>query len=49
MSELPEPQEHKAMLQSHFGFREMPFGVTPDPRFFYSHPHYLEGLAALFH
>jgi general secretion pathway protein A len=37
------------MLQSHFGFDEMPFGVTPDPRFFYSHPHYLEGLAALVH
>ncbi len=49
MSELPGPPEHKAMLHSHFGFREMPFGVTPDPRFFYSHPHYLEGLAALVH
>ena len=49
MSELPQPQEHKTMLHSHFGFREMPFGVTPDPRFFYSHPHYLEGLAALVH
>ncbi|HUC99000.1 MAG TPA: AAA family ATPase [Candidatus Polarisedimenticolaceae bacterium] len=49
MSALPGPQEHKAMLHSHFGFREMPFGVTPDPRFFYSHPHYLEGLAALVH
>jgi general secretion pathway protein A len=49
MSELPGAQEHKAMLQNHFGFREMPFGVTPDPRFFYSHPHYLEGLAALVH
>jgi general secretion pathway protein A len=49
MSELPGPQEHKAMLHSHFGFREMPFGVTPDPRFFHNHPHYLEGLAALVH
>jgi type II secretory pathway predicted ATPase ExeA len=49
MIELPRAQEHKAMLESHFGFREMPFGVTPDPRFFYSHPHYLEGLAALVH
>ena len=49
MSELPGPPEAKAMLQNHFGFREMPFGVTPDPRFFYSHPHYLEGLAALVH
>jgi general secretion pathway protein A len=49
MSELHGSPEHKAMLHSHFGFREMPFGVTPDPRFFYSHPHYLEGLAALVH
>src|SRR5687767_8438839 len=49
MSELPQPQQHKTMLHSHFGFREMPFGVTPDPRFFYNHPPYLEGLAALVH
>jgi general secretion pathway protein A len=42
-------QQHKAMLETHFGFRETPFGVTPDPRFFYSHPVYLEGLAALVH
>src|SRR5918994_1128133 len=49
MSELPSSQKHKAMFESHFGFREMPFGVTPDPRFFYGHPHYLEGLAALVH
>jgi general secretion pathway protein A len=49
MTELAGAQEHKAMLENHFGFREMPFGVTPDPRFFYSHPHYLEGLAALVH
>jgi general secretion pathway protein A len=37
------------MFESHFGFRELPFGVTPDPRFFYDHPLYLEGLAALSH
>ena len=49
MSELSESQEHKTMLHSHFGFREMPFGVTPDPHFFYNHPRYLEGLAALVH
>ena len=49
MSELSVPQEHKTMLHSHFGFREMPFGVTPDPRFFYNHPRYLEGLVALVH
>jgi len=37
------------MFENHFGFRETPFGVTPDPRFFYGHPIYLEGLAALIH
>lgn len=49
MMEFPSSREHKAMLESQFGFREMPFGVTPDPRFFYGHPLYLEGLAALVH
>jgi type II secretory pathway predicted ATPase ExeA len=49
MIELPTSQEHKAVFENHFGFRETPFGVTPDPRFFYSHPFYLEGLAALVH
>ena len=49
MNELLKSQEHKSMFESHFGFCEMPFGVTPDPRFFYDHPHYLEGLAALVH
>jgi general secretion pathway protein A len=49
MIELFTSQQNKATLESHFGFRESPFGVTPDPRFFYSHPIYLEGLAALVH
>jgi general secretion pathway protein A len=49
MLEHPRSSEHKAMFESHFGFREMPFGVTPDPRFFYDHPLYVEGLAALVH
>ena len=49
MTELPGSQKHKAMFESHFGFKEIPFGVTPDPRFFYNHPLYLEGLAALVH
>jgi type II secretory pathway predicted ATPase ExeA len=31
-------------VESHFGFREMPFGVAPDPRFFYGNHHYTEGL-----
>ena len=49
MIEHPKSQERKSMFESHFGFREMPFGVTPDPRFFYDHPLYVEGLAALVH
>src|SRR5947208_1343117 len=34
-------------VETHFGFRETPFGVTPDPRFFYSNPVYVKALAAL--
>src|SRR5262245_32912036 len=49
MIELPRSQENKTGLENHFGFRETPFGVTPDPRFFYNHPLYAEGLAALIH
>jgi general secretion pathway protein A len=40
-------QERTGMFENYFGFRESPFGVAPDPRFFYSSPPYLEGLAAL--
>lgn len=29
------------MYNSYFGFRESPFSVTPDPRFFYANPTYL--------
>ena len=35
------------MYNSHFGFRENPFSVTPDPRFFYANPLYQEAFAAL--
>ena len=49
MYQLLSSEEHKAMLESYFGFRETPFGVTPDPRFFYGNPSYLEGLAGLVH
>src|SRR5262245_26454433 len=49
MIEQPRSQDNKTALESHFGFRETPFGVTPDPRFFYGHPQYAEGLAALIH
>src|ERR1044071_5742797 len=48
MSELPRLQP-TTVLESHFEFRETPFGVTPDPRFFYDHPLYSEGLAVLVH
>ena len=35
------------MYNTYFGFRESPFSVTPDPRFFYTNPVYLEAFAAL--
>ena len=38
MIEVSRSQELKAMIESHFGFRETPFGVTPDPRFFFQSP-----------
>jgi type II secretory pathway predicted ATPase ExeA len=47
MIELLSSHEEDGRFENYFGFRETPFGVTPDPRFFYSNPLYLEGLAAL--
>jgi general secretion pathway protein A len=35
------------MYNSHFGFLESPFSVTPDPRFFYTNPVYQEAYANL--
>jgi general secretion pathway protein A len=35
------------MYERHFGFREEPFGVTPDPKFLYCSPQHAEALAAL--
>ena len=35
------------MYEQHFGFRESPFSITPDPRFFYANPVYLEAYANL--
>ena len=35
------------MYTSYFGFREKPFNVTPDPRFFYTNPGYQEAYATL--
>lgn len=45
----PLNEESKSMVENHFGFRENPFGVTPDPRFFYDHSLYMEGLSQLIH
>jgi type II secretory pathway predicted ATPase ExeA len=35
------------MYTTHFGLREKPFNVTPDPRFFYANPVYREAYASL--
>ncbi len=35
------------MYNSYFGFRESPFSISPDPRFFYSNSVYLEAYASL--
>src|ERR671915_1343330 len=35
------------MYQQYFGFRETPFSITPDPRFFYDNSVYLEAYANL--
>jgi general secretion pathway protein A len=37
------------MINQFFGFREQPFGVTPDPRYLYLGPGHLEALASLFY
>ena len=35
------------MYQSYYGFREMPFNITPDPRFLYLSPTHQEALQHL--
>ena len=47
MIDMISCQNHEGAFENYFGFRESPFGVTPDPRFFYGNSLYLEGLAAL--
>ena len=39
--------ENKTLVETHFGFRDMPFGVAPDPSFFFRSHHYAEGLDVL--
>ena len=48
MTQVSGPEE-SLNVESHFGFRETPFGVTPDPRFFYNNAVYLKSLAKLSH
>jgi general secretion pathway protein A len=47
MGEPHSLDENQTVVESQFGFREMPFGVAPDPRFFYRNDHYTEGLDVL--
>jgi general secretion pathway protein A len=35
------------MYTDYFGFREKPFSITPDPRFFYTNPRYQEAYGNL--
>ena len=35
------------MYQSFYGFKEMPFNITPDPRFLYLSPTHMEALQHL--
>jgi general secretion pathway protein A len=37
------------MYKEYFGFREKPFNITPDPRFFYANSSYEEAYANLFY
>lgn len=37
------------MFLEYYGFREQPFGVTPDPRFLYLSPAHREALASLYY
>jgi general secretion pathway protein A len=47
MMEPATSEQETDIFEGQFGFREAPFGVTPDPRFFHGSPVYLEGLRAL--
>ena len=39
--------DNRTLVETHFGFRDMPFGVAPDPSFFFLDQHYAEGLEIL--
>ena len=39
--------DNKTSVETHFGLHDMPFGVAPDPRFFFRNYHYTEALDVL--
>lgn len=39
--------DNKTSVETHFGLHDMPFGVAPDPRFFFRNHHYTEALDVL--
>ena len=39
--------DNKTLVETHFGLHDMPFGVAPDPRFFFQNYHYTEALDVL--
>lgn len=41
------PEKRKIMYTSYFGFREEPFNISPDPRFFYANPGHEEAYASI--
>ena len=47
MADLFDTEANKNVIENYFGFRESPFGMTPDPRYFYDHSLYMEGLRQL--
>src|ERR1043166_2538912 len=44
----PNAEEQKT-VESHFGFPEPPFGVTPNPRFYYANTAYRNALTEVAH
>jgi general secretion pathway protein A len=42
-----EPNSSHSLVLGYYGFREEPFGVTPNPRFLYFSPSHREALASL--
>ena len=44
MNVRPGGHDEKGMYEAHFGFRHLPFGLTPDTRFFYTKASHQEAL-----